>query len=174
MVVALFVSNCNGSTSEPNGSTSEPKESASSKPANTPPGQLLDWSDVDLEKNMSRIGYGAKPGNILARGSDGGLVFNPETPKDHIATPFVDLPAHSGDRSLELSLDMKIAGGESCVAILQDQAYNVLATLPCQTAGAHQTSAKVSSPVKSVRVYFQSAARQPIPLPTRMRLSEQR
>ena len=167
IVVAFVGSSCQGSPSERG-------EPASSDPVSASPGQLLEWTEVDFEKNMSRIGYGTTPKNILARGSDGGLVFTPETPQDHIATAFIDLPAHSGDRSLELSLDMTAAGGESCVANLQDQAYNVLATVPCQTMGKQQTTATVPASVKSVRVYFQSPARQPIRLPTHMRLSEQR
>ena len=166
IVLVIVVSSCQGSPSERQGS-------ATNEPANASSGPLGDWTDVDLEKNLNRIGYGATK-NILSRGSDGGLVFTPETPQDHIATPFIELRAQSGDRSLDLSVDMTVAGGESCVANLQDDAYNVIATVPCQTTGTQQATVKVPAPVKSVRVYFQSAARQPIRLPTHMRLSEQR
>ena len=165
IVLAVVVSSCQGSSG---------RQESAGEPVSAPPGQLLEWTDVDLEKNMSRIGYGSTPKNILTRGSDGGLVFTPETPQDHIATPFIELPAHSGDRSVDLSLDMTIAGGESCVANLQDQAYNVLATVPCQTAGKQQTTATVPASVQGVRVYFQSATKQAMRLPTHMRLSEQR
>ena len=164
ILLAAVVSSCQGS----------PQEQAQNESAGASSGPLGEWTDVDLEKNMSRIGYGATPKNILTRGSDGGLVFAPETPQDHIATPFIELRAQSGDRSLDLSVDMTVAGGESCVANLQDDAYNVIATVPCQTTGTQQATVKVPAPVKSVRVYFQSAARQPIRLPTHMRLSEQR
>jgi hypothetical protein len=167
--LALSLASCRGSSSDQPGQDAAKVD----RPQSAEP-LSVEWTDADLEKNASRNGYGKKPASILARAADGALVFTPETVKDHVSTQFVGLAAYDGDRSLELSLDMKSPGGETCVANLQDQAYNVLATVPCRTAGEQRTTAKVASTVTGVRVYFLSASAEPLRLPARMRLVEHR
>src|SRR5688500_5640017 len=93
-------------------------------------GLTVEWTDSDLETNASRIGYGSDPPAILKRDTGGPLVFTPQTAQDHIATPFTELSAYDGMRSLELVLDVQSPGGEACVAHLQDQAFNVLTKVP--------------------------------------------
>ena len=134
----------------------------------------IEWTDGDFEKNAHRIGYGQKPDSILSRDAAGVLVFTPETPEDHVATPFNALQRYDGSRSLELTLDMSSAGGDNCAAHLQDQAFNVLAIASCRNSGEQRATAKVPRSVTAVRVYFLSADRQPLRLPTRMRLLEHR
>jgi len=168
IVLALTAAACRGGTSEQ-------KEQASSAPETLDPATLtVEWTDVDLEKSAERIGYGSKPDGMLARNHEGLLVFTPETDRDHVATRFTSLPAHEGERTLELVVESTSAGGAACLANLQDQAYNVLATVPCTSAGQQQASAKVPSSVTGVRVYFVSAKREPLRLPVRMRLTEHR
>ena len=133
----------------------------------------VEWSDADLEKDASRIGYGSKPEAMLARDGEGALVFLPQTAQDHLATQFVELTPYDGGRS-ELVLDVKFAGGEACAANLQDQAFNVLGTVPCRDAGEQRATAQVPSTVTGVRVYFLSAKLEPLRLPVRMRLTEHR
>lgn len=134
----------------------------------------IEWTDGDLEKSVDRIGYGQKPESILARQPDGPLVFTPQTAQDHIATQFTPLQTYDADRSLELLLDVKTPGGEGCVANLQDQAYNVLGTVPCRTTGEQRATIQVPRAVSGVRLYFQSANLEPLHLPARMRLTERR
>jgi hypothetical protein len=163
--LGMVIAACGRSTSRQEGQ-SETKDS---------PGPLaIEWTDADLEKDGSRIGYGSKPEAILARDADGALVFTPETPQDHLATPFTSLQAYDGSRSLELVIDSKAPGGDACVANLQDQAFNVLTTVPCRTAGEQRATATVGPAVTGVRVYFLSAKREPLRLPARMRLTERR
>lgn len=135
---------------------------------------MLEWTDADLEKIANRVGYGPKPTDILQRKSGNALVFTPETAKDHIAMPFTPLPPYTGARSLELIVDADSPGGQTCAANLQDQAFNVLATVPCTAAGEQRQTAAVASGVASVRVYFQSATREPVQLPHRLRVVEHR
>src|SRR5688572_3213230 len=97
-VLVFVVSSCQGQENTPSGS------------ASVSSGLLGEWTDVDLEKKMSRHGYGANPKEIMVRGSDGVLIYTPETPQDHVATAFIELPAHDGDRSLELSVNTTVAG----------------------------------------------------------------
>ena len=158
------------------GGTSEQKEQASSAPETLDPATPLtvEWTDADLEKSAERIGYGSKPDGMLARNGEGLLVFTPETDRDHVATRFTPLPAHEGERTLELVVEAKSPGGAACLANLQDQAFNVLATVPCAATGQQQASAKVPASVTGVRVYFLSAKREPLRLPVRMRLTEHR
>jgi hypothetical protein len=140
-----------------------------------PAGPLsIEWTDADLEKNASRIGYGSKPEALLTRDTGGALVFTPQTAEDHLATQFTSLQAYEGRRSLELVLDVKSPGGDACVANLQDQAFNVLATVPCRTVGEPRATAAVPSTVNGVRVYFLSTKLEPLRLPARMRLTEHR
>jgi hypothetical protein len=134
----------------------------------------VEWSDADLEDDASRIGYGSNPEAMLARDVEGALVFMPQTPRDHLATQFIELAPHDGGRSLELVLDVKSPGGEACVANLQDQEFNVLGTVPCRSAGEQRATAHVPPTVTRVRVYFQSMQLERLPLPVRMRLNERR
>ena len=171
VTLAVMMASCGRST--PEGEKKTPSETAAPTPAGPAP-LVVEWSDADMEKNTARIGYGPKPKEIVARNKDGALIFTPETPKDHLATAYTELPPYNGDRSLELSVQAQSPGGAACVANLQDQAFNVLATVPCQTAGEQHASVKVPGTVTGVRIYFQSAKREPIRLPVHMRLSEQR
>ena len=165
---ALMMASCGGATSE----SDQPGTAAKSAPATGP--LAIEWTDADLEKDASRIGYGSKPEAMLARDAEGALVFTPETPRDHLATPFSSLQTYEGRRSLELVLDVKSPGGDACVAHLQDRAFVVLATVPCRSAGEHRVTANLGSAVTGIRVYFLSANLEPVRLPARMRLTERR
>jgi len=168
IVLALTAASCRGTTSEQ-------KEDAGASGAPAATASLsLDWTDADLEENVSQVGYGPKPKGILARGADGSLVFTPETPKDHVATNFMALQPYDGERSLDLVLDAKVPGGPTCEAFLQDQGYNVIGTVHCKTAGEQKGTAKVPGNVTGVRVYFLSATREPVRIPARIRLIEHR
>lgn len=164
--IALAMMSCSGGTPDPR----EEKGGA-----NSLQGPLaIEWTDADLEKDASRIGYGSKPEAMVARDAEGALVFTPQTPEDHLATPLTTLQTYEGRRSLELVLDVKSPGGDACVAHLQDQAFVVLATVPCRSAGEQRVTANLGSASTGIRVYFQSAKLEPVRLPARMRLTERR
>ncbi len=168
VVLAFAAVSCGGGSDQKETGTGATSAPASSAPLS------VEWTDADLEKDASRIGYGPAPKEILARGADSTLVFTPQTPQDHIATNFTTLPSYSGERSLDLTLDVKVPGGETCLAFLQDQGYNVLGTVPCKAAGEQKSSVKVPANVTGVRVYFLSPAREPLRLPARVHLTEHR
>jgi len=164
--LGVVIAACGPSTSSRQESQSETKDS---------PGPLaIEWTDTDLEKDASRVGYGSTPEAILTRDGEGALVFTPQTPQDHVATPFTSLQTYEGRRSLELVLDVKLPGGDACVAHLQDQAYVVLATVPCRSSGEHRVTANLGSASTGIRVYFLSAKLEPLRMPARMRLTERR
>ena len=169
VMLALTVSACGGSPSQQH----EQAPAAATEPQGTSP-LSVEWTEADLEKTAARMGYGSKPAEIVARSADGGLVFTPQTARDHVATPFTPLPAYTGDRSLELVVDAKSAGGDGCLAHLQDQSFNQLATVACQSAGEQRATAKLTGTVTSVRIYFMSPDPKPLPLPARMPLIERR
>ena len=133
----------------------------------------MEWTDTDLETDTARIGYGSNPKGILAR-KDGALVFTPQTPRDHIASRFIELPAYNGSRELELVLDMKSAGGDACEAVVQDQDFNTVIVVPCRAAGEQKAAAKVLPSVRTVRLYFPSPKQAPMQLPSRVKLVEHR
>ena len=160
---------CRGSTPERTEQT--PRETETSL---VPAPIAIEWTDADLEESAERNAYGSKPEAILARSADGYLVFTPATPQDHIATTFTQLQSYDGDRSLELVLDVRTPGGETCVANLQDRAFNILLAAPCRNAGEQRATVKVPKTVTGVRLYFQSASREPVKLPARVRLTEHR
>lgn len=164
---AVLIASCGRSTPERQ-EQSETKDTPAAGPV------AVEWTDADLEKDASRIGYGSKPEAMVARDAEGALVFTPQTPQDHVATPFTSLQTYEGRRSLELVLDVKSPGGDACVAHLQDQAFVVLATVPCRTPGEHRVTANLGSAVTGIRVYFLSAKLEPVRLPARMRLTERR
>jgi len=166
--VVLLMTSCRGATSD----TEQQTTAAETPQANGP--LAVDWTDADLEKDASRIGYGSKPEAMLARDAEGALVFTPQTPQDHVATQFTSLQIYDGSRSLELVLDVKAPGGDACVAHLQDQAFVVLATVPCRATGEQRVRANLGSATTGIRVYFQSAKLEPLRLPARMRLTERR
>lgn len=160
---------CRGSGPERQEQTQrEPEGSQSSAPI------AIEWTDADLEKSAERNAYGSKPEALLARSADGVLVFTPHTPQDHVATTFTELQSYDGDRTLELVLDAQTAGGDACVANLQDQAFNMIVTAPCRNAGEQRVTVKVPKTVTGVRLYFQSASREPVRLPARVRVTEHR
>ena len=166
VAVALLIAACGRSTAE---------REAQSDTVDQPAGPLaIEWTDADLEKDASRIGYGSKPEAMLTRDAEGALVFTPQTPEDHLATPVTALETYEGRRSVELVLDVTSPGGDACVAHLQDQAFVVLATVPCRSAGEHRVTANLGSAVTGIRVYFMSAKLEPVRLPARMRLTERR
>ena len=167
-ILGLAFVSCRGTTSDTE------QQAAPAKSAQSAGLLTVEWTDADLEKDASRIGYGSKPEAMLARDGEGALVFLPQTAQDHLATQFVELTPYDGGRSFELVLDVKFAGGEACAANLQDQAFNVLGTVPCRDAGEQRATAQVPSTVTGVRVYFLSAKLEPLRLPARMRLTEHR
>jgi len=166
--VVLLLASCRGATSD-----TEQQGNGTNTPQASGP-IAIEWTDADLEKDASRVGYGSKPEAMLARDAEGALVFTPKTPQDHLATPFTSLQTYQGRRSLELVLDVKSPGGDACVAHLQDLAFVVLATVPCRSAGEHRVTANLGSAVTGIRVYFLSANLEPVRLPARMRLTERR
>src|SRR5687767_6343936 len=165
--LAVLIASCGRSASERQ-EQSETKDTPAAGPV------AVEWTEADLEKDASRIGYGSKPEAMLARDADGALVFTPQTARDHLATQFTSLQAYDGSRSLELVLDVKSPGGDACVAHLQDQAFVVLATVPCRATGEQRVRANLGSATTGIRVYFQSAKLEPLRLPARMRLTERR
>ena len=165
--LALAIAACGGSNPEER----KPEDTTTAAPAST--ALSVEWSDTDLETDTSRVGYGSNPKGILAR-KDGALVFTPQTPRDHIASRFIELPTYSGSRELELVLDMKSAGGEACEAVIQDQNFNTVVVVPCRTAGEQKAAATVSPSVRTVRLYFPSPKQAPMLLPARVRLIEHR
>ena len=167
--LALMIPACGGSNSDQREQGPALTETAAPGPALS-----VEWTNADMEQATERIGYGSAPKGILARNAEGVLVFTPQTERDHIATRFTALPDHGGERTLELVLDMKSPGGEACTANLQDQAFNVLTTVPCKDAGEQRATAKVPAGVTRIRVYFQSPKRQPLHLPAGMRILEHR
>jgi hypothetical protein len=173
VVAGLIVTTAACGRSGPEEEKKAPAETAA--PAPTTSGPLtVEWTDSDLENHASRVGYGSAPKSTVARGKDGALIFTPQTPQDHLATNFIPLPAYAGDRSLDLSVQAQSPGGETCAANLQDQGFNILASVPCKAAGEQHMTVKVPRTVTGVRVYFISGTRAPIHLPVHMRLSEQR
>ncbi len=166
--IVLTTGACRNTTSD------EKAEAPATAPATTvPSGPIaMEWSDAEFEKVAERIGYGPNPPELLKRSAEGGLLFVPQTFRDHIATKFIPLAPHSGERSLELILDVKAAGGQACEGWIQDQAFNTLATVSCRTPGEQKATAKVPESVSSVRVYFQSPKREQLQLPARVKLVE--
>jgi hypothetical protein len=165
--LVLATAACRNTTSD----EKAPAPAVAEAPAPTGPVDLQ-WSDADLETMAERIGYGPNPPGLLVRSPEGGLLFVPQTVRDHIATKFIKLAPHSADRSLDLILDVKTPGGQACEGWIQDQAFNTLVTVPCRTAGEQKATAKVPESVSSVRVYFQSPKREQVQLPARVRLVE--
>lgn len=153
----------------------QPETPAPANPAPAPPTEpvALEWTDVDLEKAGPNA-YGPKPATLLRRNSDGILVFRPETADDHVALPFAPLPAYDGKRSLEAVLDLESPGGPTCLANVQDQAFKVIATVPCWGAGEQRKTIPLHSGVTGVRFTFQSPSPIPMKLPRRLQLIERR
>jgi hypothetical protein len=165
--MALAIAACGGSNPEER----KPEDTTTTAPASA--ALSMEWTDTDLETDTSRVGYGSNPKGILAR-KDGVLVFTPQTPRDHIASRFIQLPAYTGSRELELVLDMKSAGGDACEAVVQDQDFKTVVVAPCSAAGEQKAAAKVAPDVRTVRLYFPSPKQAPMPLPARVRLVEHR
>lgn len=172
VAIALTSAACRGGTSEQPPVTDAP--AAVTPAVEAPPsGPLsIQWTDADVEKMAQRIGYGSNPAELLARNADGGLLFVPQTDRDHIASQFFRLVPQNGEHSLELVLDAKSPGGFACEGSLQDQAFNTLVTVPCRTAGQHKASAKIPGSVTSVRIYFPSSNRQQVRLPAQVTVTE--
>ena len=168
--LVLAISACRGTSPERQDET--PREAEASQPSALL--LAIEWTDGDLEKSAERNAYGSKAEAILARSADGALVLTPQTSQDHVATAFTPLQSYDGERSLELFLDVRTAGGDACVANLQDQAFNMILAVPCRNAGEQRATVNVPKTVSSVRLYFQSASREPIRLPARVRLTEHR
>jgi hypothetical protein len=171
-VLTLAIAGCRGNAPEDRGRQPDtaPRTNRTAESVSTP---LVDWTDGDLERVADRVGYGPKPTATLQR-KGGVLVFTPETAKDHVAMPFTPLPPYAGSRSLELIVDAESSGGMACAANLQDQGYHLLTTVPCATAGEQRHTVAVTPDVTGIRVYFQSAMREPIQLPRRIRVIEHR
>jgi len=175
VALTLVVAACRDSAPADQGRQQEgapPQTTSAQSQASAP--LSIEWTDADLEKTASRVGYGSAPTAILQRKPGNALVFAPETAKDHIAMPFTPLPPYTGSRSLELIVDAESPGGQACAANLQDQAFNVLTTVPCTAIGEQRQTVAVAPGVASVRVYFLSASREPIQLPHRLRVIEHR
>jgi hypothetical protein len=101
---------------------------------------------------------------------EGPLVFTPRTLEDHVATPFVPLEQTVGGRALSLAVEGHPAGRPGCAAHLQDQNFNVLASVQCDAGDERRKAVAVSAGVARVRVVFQAARLEPGCLPARVRV----
>ena len=144
---------------------------ATQRLAQTPGTIVAEWTDVRLEHSAQQITYGDTPSSLLKRGSTGHLLFTPQTAQDHVTIPFVPLEDAAAGRALELVMESHSPGEGYCAADLQDQSYNVLATLPCSGVGESKTVVGVRADVTKVRIVFQSLLPlEPVQLPLRIRI----
>jgi hypothetical protein len=131
---------------------------------------IVDWSDARLEASAKRLAYGGNHVSLLTRAPEGPLVFTPGTLEDHVATPFVSLEQAAGGRALSLAVEGHPAGRPGCAANLQDQNFNVLASVHCDAGGVRRKTVAVSARVAKVRVVFMAARLEPGCLPARVRV----
>lgn len=144
---------------------------AAQRVAQTPGRIVAEWTDARLEHSAQQITYGDTPSSLLKRGSTGHLLFTPQTAQDHVTIPFVPLEDAAAGRALELVMESHSPGEGYCTADLQDQSYNVLATLPCSGVGESKTVVGVRADVTKVRIVFQSSLQlEPVQLPLRIRI----
>jgi hypothetical protein len=143
------------------------------RPVVKTPGTLIaDWPDTRLEAAAEQYAYGTDRTPLLARAPDGPLVFTPRTAEDHIAIPFVPLEPAKHARTLSLVVEGPPVGAAGCAADLQDQNYNVLASVRGPADGEQQKTVGVSADVHRIRVVFQAARPGRIVLPRRVRVLE--
>jgi hypothetical protein len=136
----------------------------------TPGSPIVDWTDLRLETSAKQLAYGEHRISLLTRVPEGPLLFTPGTLEDHVATPFVSLAQTASGRALSLAVEGHPAGRSGCAANLQDQNFNVLASVQCDAGGERRKTVAVSARVARVRVVFQAARLEPGCLPARVRV----
>ena len=127
---------------------------------------IAEWTT--LERSLEQNAYGDRQSSLLKRDGDGALVFTPQTPQDHVATPFVLLDGAAASRAIQVVATVNSTADAPCFACLQDQGLNILAPLRLDGAGERRTVVVVSPQVTHVRVMFRSPDREPQQLPTRI------
>jgi hypothetical protein len=90
------------------------------------------------------------------------LEFQPTDARDHVAYPFVPLPARASDSWARVVVDAVVAPASSCRLIVQAQDFTTLATLGCESATRY---VRVPSASRGIRVYLTDTTRNAFVLP---------
>ncbi len=109
----------------------------------------------------------------MQKRANGDILFVPSSPRDHLALPFVAVPATDRDRALRVSFEPGTSLPAHCVAYLQDQDFHNIGGLRCGEPEAHEREFLVLVPrgVASVRLYFLSPLKKTMVLPRQLRIS---
>jgi hypothetical protein len=120
---------------------------------------------VTITKNTTREVnvYGTPTGRIRADGDR--LEFQPTDARDHVAYPFVPLPARASDAWARVVVDAVVAPASSCRLIVQAQDLTTLATLGCESATRY---VRVPSASRGIRVYLTDTTRNAFVLPRKI------
>jgi hypothetical protein len=141
--------------------------------AQLPGDTIADWSREELRPILQINTYTSPRREVLQRGPAGELVFLPATPTDHLATPFVPVPASIDERALLVAATPDASRDVNCWMFVQDQRLNVLTDAPCGelSLAMDGTVVPLAADVAAVRVFFRSEKKTTMLLPKRLRIS---
>lgn len=118
-----------------------------------------------LERNI----YGGNPQKVIDE-SAGYPIFRRTDPRDHLATPFLELPSAVTDGGRELSLVITMVAASSTVCVVQSDSFHDLRQISLGERGRTVHRVKLPANVGKVRLYFISTRDAPSALPTRVTL----
>lgn len=112
--------------------------------------------------------YGTPKGTVVNERDR--VVFRPTDSRDHVAYPFVKLPArrHNAWARVTAQLPPSITNAPSCQLVIQDPSYNVLATIRCETSTGYLL---LSDQTSALRVLLFDPTRKPIVFPHRIEVA---
>jgi hypothetical protein len=133
-----------------------------------------DWTLQQLVEQAEQITYATTPRSIIHSSNDAAL-FTPATAEDHLALPFLEIEPDTAARGVQVVVVPSGSARVNCTLYVQDQTFDVLATMPCGR-GPNERRQMVPLPpqVTAVRLYFQSSDLSPVVLPRTIRISEHR
>jgi hypothetical protein len=142
------------------------------KVARLPGGVLAKWEDDSLRKQFEVNSYASPRKTILESDGRSQLRFVPATVQDHLALPFVEVPAAEDSRQLVVRTSRDSAIEVNCTAFVQDQQMRVFGTVKCgePDSAVHESLIAVPADVTSLRIYFLSNDLRPMVLPRRVEL----
>ncbi len=122
-------------------------------------------------ETLSRNLYGPGAGRCMDT-SRGYPVFTRTDPRDHLATPFMNLHARPPGTPRQVYLTATMPAAGDCGGTIQVDDCVTIASVTWTRPGRFAHTITVPPNAKTIRLYLQGGSDQPTPLPTRITLHE--
>jgi len=137
---------------------------------------LYDLSGDELHRGLQQITYSQTGDQEPVVTTEGGFLFRPIDPKDHLATPFLEVCESGRWLRVRCAWPQLATASERCVLTVQDECYNSLHVIGSydsgQENGEFEDYVAVPERVKSIRLMMTATDMKPALIPYRLQIEQ--